>query len=128
MNNSQGGLGINSTIYEHLWKACKEAFLPNCATEKRCHSDTTYASGAHSIPNLVTLATELLRKRVDDGTFRELPPIPCTEWVHFHCVPNCADSAAAVKFTGRLEAKRTVQTRTLRKEHVDQHWVNSMTL
>ena len=126
-NNSRGGLGINSTIYEHFWNACKEVLLPNCATEERRHSDTIYASGAHSIPNLVTLATELLQKKVDDGTFHELPPIPCTEWVRLQFVPNRADNAAAAKFTGRLEAKRAVQTRTLRKEHIDQHWVNAMT-
>lgn len=101
--------------------------MHNCATEERRHSDTIYALGSHSITNLVTLATELLQKKVDNGTFRELPPIPCTEWVCLQFVPNCADNAAAAKFPGRLEAKRAVQTHTLIKEHVDQHWVSSMT-
>ena len=64
---------------------------------------------------------------MDDGVFDSLPPIPSTEWVRLQFVPNRADNAAAEKFTGRLEAKRAVQTRTLRKEHMDQHWVNAMT-
>ena len=42
-------------------------------------------------------------------------------------MPNAAEREAAGKFTGRLNVKRAVQTRTLRKEHVDQHWVNAMT-
>ena len=127
VNNSRGGLGINSTAYDSFWQACREVLLPNASTEERRHSDTVYASGAHSIPNLVTQATEVLQKKVDDGTLDKLPPIPCTEWVRLQFVPNRADNAAAEKFTGRLEAKRAVQTRTLRKEHMDQHWVNSMT-
>ena len=126
-NNSRGGLGINSTVYDSFWKACREVLLPNASTEERRHSDTVYASGAHSIPNLVTQATEVLQKKVNDGTLDKLPPIPCTEWVRLQFVPNRTDNAAAAKFTGKLEAKRAVQTRTLRKEHMDQHWVNSMT-
>jgi len=127
INNSRGGKGIGATGYDDFWMACKEVLLPNSATEERRHSDTVYASGAHSIPNLVTLATEILQKKVDGGTFDSLPPIPSTEWVRLQFVPSRDDNAAAERFTGRLEAKRAIQTRTLRKEHIDQHWVNSMT-
>ena len=42
-------------------------------------------------------------------------------------MPSVEDSAAAAQFTGRLNARRSVQMRTLRKEHMDQHWVNAMT-
>ena len=126
-SNSRGGKGIGATAYDDFWLACKEVLLPNSATEERRHTDTVYASGAHSIPNLVSQATAILQKKVDNGVFDSLPPIPSTEWVRLQFVPNRADNAAAEKFTGRLEAKRAVQTRTLRKEHMDQHWVNAMT-
>ena len=106
--------------------ACKEMLLPNSTTEDHQHSDTVYASRAHSIPNIVTLATNILQKKVDDGTFDSLLPIPSTEWVRLQFVPNRDDNAAAKKFTIRLGAKRAVQTRTLRKEHIDHYWVNSM--
>lgn len=33
----------------------------------------------------------------------------------------------AARMTGRLNVVRKVQTRTLRNQHVDQHWVNSLT-
>ncbi|KAL7538123.1 hypothetical protein ACHAXR_008302 [Thalassiosira sp. AJA248-18] len=127
VNNGRGGKGINATQYEEFWKACREVLLPNSATEERRHSDTVYASGAHSIPNLVKQATDILQKKVDDGEVDEIPPIPSLEWVRLQFVPNRADSAQSAKFTGRLMAKFAVQTRSLRKEHVDQHWVNAMT-
>ena len=73
------------------------------------------------------MATDILQLKVDSGEFSELPDIPSPEWVRLQFVPNCADSAAALKFTGVLQAKRAIQTRTLRKTHVDQHWVNAMT-
>ena len=126
INNSRGGNGIGATRYDDFWMACREVLLPNSAMEEHRHSDTMYTSGAHSIPNLVTLATIILQKKVDDGTFDSLLPIPSTEWVRLQFVPNRDDNAAAKKFTIRLGAKRAVQTRTLRKEHIDQHWVNSM--
>ena len=127
VNNSRGGKGIDATQYDEFWKACREVLLPNSATEERRHSDTVYASGAHSIPNLVKQATDILQKKVDDGRLDKIPPIPSTEWVRLQFVPNRADTAQSAQFTGRLMAKFAVQTRSLRKEHVDQHWVNAMT-
>ncbi len=127
VNNGWGGKGINATQFEEFWKACRKVLLPNSATEERRHSDTVYASGAHSIPNLVKQATDILQKKIDDGEVDKIPPIPSLEWVRLQFVPNRADTAQSAKFTGRLMAKFAVQTRSLRKEHVDQHWVNAMT-
>ena len=56
-----------------------------------------------------------------------MPDIPCDEWVRLQFVPNVTNSEISSKFTGVLEARRAIQTRTLRKEHQDQHFVNAMT-
>ena len=109
MNNSQGWNGIGTTRYNNFWIACKDrVILPNSATEERRHSDTVYTSGAHYIPDLVTLATDILQQKEDNGTSDSLLPIPSTKWVRLQFVPNCTDNAAEWKFTGRLEAKRTL--------------------
>ena len=79
--NSHGGNGVGATQYNDFWEACREVILPNSATEERRHSDIIYASGAHSIPNLIKLATEILQRKVDDGTVDKLPAIPSKEWV-----------------------------------------------
>ncbi|KAL7547981.1 hypothetical protein ACHAWF_011257 [Thalassiosira exigua] len=125
--NSRAGRGIGSTQYTHFWTACKEILLPEARAEERRNSDTMYASRAHSIPNLVKQATEVLKNKVNSGVLSEMPPIPCMEWVRLQFVPNCAYNTAAFKFTGMLEIRRAVQARTLRKEHPDQHWVNALT-
>ena len=125
--NSRGGKDIRTTKYEDFWQACREVILPNSVTEERRHSNTVYASEDNFIRHLVSLATAILQKKVKDGTLPSLPLIPSSEWACLQFVPNCDDNASVEKFTGRLKAKRAVQTGTLRKEHIDQHWVNTMT-
>ena len=126
MNNSRGGKGIGSTMYDEFWKACREVLLPSSAVEERRGSDIIYASAAHSIPNLIKLATDILNQKVDSNVLDKVPPIPSVQWVRLQFLPNQAYSKVAEQWTGRLQAKRAVQTRTLRKEHMDQHFVNAM--
>lgn len=126
MNNSRGGKGIGSTMYDEFWNACREVLLPSSSVEERRGSDIIYASAAHSIPNLVKLATDILKQKVDSNVLDKLPPIPSVQWVRLQFLPNQEYSKVAAQWTGRLQAKRAVQTRTLRKEHMDQHFVNAM--
>jgi len=78
-SNSRGGLGIGSTKFETFWVACEEVLLPNSASEERRHDDTIYVSGAHSIQNLIKLATKILQREVDSGELDEMPSIPMEE-------------------------------------------------
>ena len=126
VNNSRGGKGVGATKYVEFWKACREVLLPDSATEERRAKDVIYASAAHSIQILVKLATAILQRKVNSKELDKFPPVPSVQWVRLQFLPNVEDSAAAAQFTGRLGAKRAVQTRTLRKEHMDQHWVNAM--
>ena len=126
-SNSRGGKGIGATTFENFWGACREVLLPDSAANERRQSDTVYASAAHSIPNLIKMATDILQRKVDAQALARLPPIPSEEWVRLQFVPNVRNSETSAKFTGALGASRAVQTRTLRKEHVDQHFVNAMT-
>ena len=126
MTNSRGGKGIGATQFAEFWKACREILIPDSATEERRAKDVIYASAAHSIPNLVKLATEVLQRKVDRNELDKFPPVPSVQWVRLQFLPSVEDCAAAAQFTGRLDVKRAVQTRTLRKEHMDQHWVNAM--
>jgi len=116
--NSRGGKGIDATIYQHFWDCCREVLLPDARVEERRHSDTMHASAAHSIPNLVKQVTDLLKQKVSSGKLETMPPIPSVEWVRLQFIPNNTFSNIAAKFTGRLDVKRGVQSRTLRKEHM----------
>ena len=117
---------MDATKYDQFWNAGEEVLLPSSAAEERRHSDVVYASGAHSIFNLFTLATEILQRKVDGKALDHLPEIPSKIWVRLQFVQNRADLALAAKFTGRLNVKRAVLTLTLRKEYVAQHWVNCL--
>eukprot|EP00984_Skeletonema_dohrnii_P019673 scaffold9466_cov85-Skeletonema_dohrnii-CCMP3373.AAC.1 len=123
--NSRGGKGIDATTYQPFWDCCKEVLLPEARVEERRHSDTMYASAAHSIPNLVKQVTDLLTEKVSSGKLEKMPPIPSLEWVRLQFIPNNSFAKIAAKFTGHLGVMRGVQSRTLRKEHIDQHWVNA---
>jgi len=125
-SNSRGGKGLHATKFDEFWTACKEVLMPDARVEERRHSDVMYSSEAHSIPDLIAKATAVLEKKIVDGKLDKIPPIPCKEWVACQFVPNCAQRDAASKFTGRLDVKRAVQLRTLRKEHPDEHWVRAL--
>ena len=55
-----------------------------------------------------------------------MPPIPSGEWVRLQFSPNNHTVEKARYLTGVLGLVRAVQSRTLWKEHEDQHWVNAM--
>jgi hypothetical protein len=58
-----------------------------------------------------------------------MPNIPSLEWIRLQFCPNNDTVMKAALLSGRLGVKRAIQTRTLRKEHPDQHWViNCMNL
>ena len=118
---------LQATKFEEFWDECRKICLPTAAAEERRHSDVAYASEVLSIPNLVQRATENLEAQVRSGTLEEMPPIPSTEWVRLQFVPNNDTVEKSSSFSGRLGLKRAIQTRTLKKQGIDQHWVNAYT-
>jgi hypothetical protein len=125
--NSRGGRGIGATKFNQFWEACKQVLLPSSSAEERRTTQTLYASAAHSIPNLVKQATDILQQQVNKGKLTSMPPIPSMEWVRLQFIPNNAFKSSSLKFVGSLDVVREIQTRTLRKVHEDQHWVYALT-
>ena len=118
--NSRGGKGLGETMFEDFYDACDEVLMPSAATDERRVGDVMHASGACSVADLRRQAVAILEAKVKDGKLDEMPPIPADEWIRLQFVPNVRDSELASTFTGRLKVTRTVQTRTLSKEHMDQ--------
>ena len=119
-NNSRGGKGLGFTKFREFFDVCRETLLPNCATEERRHSDVLHASTAFSISDLKLQAIAILQDKCFNGELDELPPVPDESWIRLQFVPNVSTNATVSKFVGRLDVKRSVQTRTLGKEHIDQ--------
>ena len=108
VKNSRGGNGIGAAQHAEFWKACSEVLLPDSATEERLAKDAIHASAVHSIPNLVKLATDVLKRKVDSKELDKVPPVPSVQWVRLQFLPSVEDSVAGAQFTGRLEAKCAV--------------------
>ena len=72
-------------------------------------------------------ARDNLEEKVSAGILEEMPLVPSLEWVRLQFSPNNETVKKAIKFTSNLGIKRAIQTKTLRKEHEHQHWVNAMT-
>ncbi|KAL7552225.1 hypothetical protein ACHAWF_016995 [Thalassiosira exigua] len=125
--NSRGGNCIGGTVFGEFWNECRSILLPTATTEERRHADEMYASEVLSIPDLVRRATANLEAKVDSRELSKMPPVPSKEFVRLQFVPNNHTVEAASKFSGQLGVKRAIQTRTLRKQHPDQHWVNAYT-
>jgi hypothetical protein len=76
---------------------------------------------------LIKQATDLLQADVDSGKLVNMPPVPSNQTVRLQFVPNNDTANTAARMTGKLGVVRQVQTRTLRNQHPDQHYVNAMT-
>jgi len=105
---------------------CRRICQPSSTAEERRSSETVFASAVVSISSLVELATKNLYDRDKSGELKEMPPIPSEEWVRLQFSPNNHTVEKARYLTGVLGLVRAVQSRTLRKKHEDQHWVNAM--
>ena len=101
---------------------------PSASTDERRSNDSLFASEVVSIPDLVRRATESLKLKANaNNPPTIIPPIPSIQLVRLQFVANNHTVSSAANLTGALGVGRKVQTRTLRKQHIDQHWVNAYT-
>jgi hypothetical protein len=126
-SNSRGGRGLGATNFEFFWEKCREIMQTTSAAHERRGSDTLFASQVMSLRDLQNRAMELLQTDIENRKHDAMPPIPALEWIRLQFSSNNEYCQAAAKMTGRLNIKRGIQTRTSRKEHPDQHWVNAST-
>jgi hypothetical protein len=133
--SSRAQQGGGFTSFQMFWDKCFEILHNHdgsAAHERRTAPASVpdaalYCSAVHSISNLVDRATNALEEDVEDGTIDFMPPIPSHESVRLQFCPNDDMANKNAKATGRLGVIRKVQSRSLRHQHVDQHWVCALT-
>jgi hypothetical protein len=121
--------------FEPFWEKCRRVLHneQGSAAHERRHingsstREVLYASRVTSVENLIKQATDLLQADVDSGKLVNMPPVPSNQTVRLQFVPNNDTANTAARMTGKLGVVRQVQTRTLRNQHPDQHYVNAMT-
>ena len=129
--NSRGGKGDGHTNFQIFFDKCKEILHASGAAEERRHGSAdiirVHGSTVTSLRDLRQQAIALIKEDIEKGLLTEEPPYPCEQSIALQFSPSYETVKAAAKFTGRLQVNRKVQSRTLRHQHPDQHWVNAQT-
>ena len=118
--------GPNGDRFASFWDTMGEYLQLEVgeSAEERRHGDhaMSYASKFVSVPSLIREVTLLLHAK-DGHEDDKIPSLDCvlTKWS-----PNNPYKLTAARFSPRFQIKRRVQTRCLRKEHEDAHWVASL--
>ena len=93
------------------------------AHERRHSVDAiSYASKIVSVASLIREVSALLHAKPG----HEEDKIPGPDCVRLQFTPNHRDRLTAGRFSARFKVVRKVQTRCLRKEHEDAHWVAAL--
>lgn len=101
--------------YDIFFEKTKEYIesVVETAVDDRRHDRFTHLATAMSIPDL--------RRQVASTC----PPIPSEQWLRFQFAPKNATSYSSLQYTGKLDVKFQVQSRQLRKEHIDMHYASA---
>ncbi|XP_078340082.1 uncharacterized protein LOC111130598 [Crassostrea virginica] len=86
------------------------------AVDDRRHDRFTHLATAMSIPDL---------HRQVASTCPPDTPIPSEQWLRFQFAPKNATSYSSLQYTGKLDVKFQVQSRQLRKDHIDMHYASA---
>ena len=115
--------GPDGDKFESFWDVMGEFLqleVGESADERRHGSDAiSFASKFVSVPSLIREVTKQLHAK--EG--HESDPIPKLDCVLTKFTPNNPYVLTAGRFSSRFKIKRRVQTRCLRMEHEDAHWV-----
>ena len=108
-----------SPRYEVFFEKAKE-YIENTvehAVDDRRHDPVVHLAAAISIPDLLRQVS--LRCPPDT-------PIPSSSWLRMQFTPKVPSSYSSLQFTGKLNVKFQVQSRQLRKNHIDNHYASAV--
>ena len=78
---------------------------------------------AMSVPNLREQVVERLANKHPEGLEAACIFIPSDSWISYQFTPKHPSHAVSMDYTGALNIKHKVQSRTLRARHPDSHYV-----
>lgn len=87
------------------------------AVDDRRHDVFTHLAQAISVPDLL----EQVKLTCPPDT-----PIPSEQWLRLQFAPKNPSSYASIQYTGNLKVKFQVQSRQLRKTHMDCHYASAV--
>ena len=87
------------------------------AVDDRRHTDIQHLATAISVRDLLNQ----VKDKCPDGT-----PIPSEQWLRLQFAPKNPSSKASLQYTGNLHVKYQVQSRQLRKSHIDLQYASAI--
>lgn len=87
------------------------------AVDDRRHDRFTHLAQAMSVPDLLQQVKDICPENT---------PIPSEQWLRLQFAPKNPSSLASLQYTGNLKVKLQVQSRQLRKTHVDNHYASAI--
>nr|XP_022306505.1 uncharacterized protein LOC111112916 isoform X2 [Crassostrea virginica] len=87
------------------------------AVDDRRHDRFTHLAQAMSVPDLLQQVKDICPENT---------PIPSEQWLRLQFAPKNPSSLASLQYTGNLKVKFQVQSRQLRKTHVDNHYASAI--
>lgn len=114
MNTTKDSLQSMTFFFEKT-KEYIESVVETAVDDRR-HDKFTHLATAISIPDL---------RRQVALTCPPNTPIPSEQWLRFQFAPKNATSYSSLQYTGKLNVKFQVQSRQLRKEHIDMHYASA---
>ena len=111
-----------SPLFDDFWQEL-ETYLQeiNPAVDERRHGEVCHMPIAISICHLRNMILERLQQKHPDSTKLV---VPSEEWIRLQFWPQNPYFSSALRYTGRFDVKYCVQSRQLRKNHPDTHYVS----
>ena len=108
------GMNPQNTAYDIFWdEMAKYLEEASTAVDDRRHGTVEHMSRAISV--------EVLKREVA-ARLPDKTPVPSTRWIRYQFYPKDPTTAQAMNYTGRFKMRMQVQTRLIRKDHVDKRY------
>lgn len=119
--------GFKGTSFDEFWNEMECYFEENLlSVHERRHSDILYLPSFISVRDLRETIIERLEVCRNEFPLSTNCLVPSDRWISYQFCPKNPWYKASAQYTGRFQIKYMVQTRQLRKTHIDVHYCQAI--
>ncbi|CAG8533354.1 17703_t:CDS:2, partial [Gigaspora rosea] len=119
--------GFKGTKFDKFWNEIDSYFNENLlSVHERHHSDILYLPSFISVRDLRESIVEQLENKHNEYPLSNNCLVPSDRWISYQFCPKNNWYKASTQYTERFQVKYMVQTRQLRKSHVDFHYCQAI--
>ncbi|CAG8843073.1 12545_t:CDS:2, partial [Gigaspora margarita] len=115
------------TKFDDFWNEMACYFEENVlSVHERRHNNMLYLPSFISVRDLRESIVERLENKYHEHPLSDNHLVPSDRWISYQFCPKNPWYKASAQYTGRFQIKYMVQTRQLRKTHVDVHYCQAI--